>query len=163
MNNAWQASIKNTSFMLNFDQQPRTPLTQSGGREVRVPQANNFARTLEESLARAKASLLAAQSRQKLFVDQRCTEVELVVGQNVLLSTNNFKLAHPGTRKLLLKWVGPFKVVERIGKVAYRVELPPNLQMHDMFHVQLLKPYQDNGKCSRPHLPLNSMTHWNMR
>jgi hypothetical protein len=41
--NAWQESIRNTPFMLNFDQQPRTPLTQSGGRDVRVPQANNFA------------------------------------------------------------------------------------------------------------------------
>jgi hypothetical protein len=75
VNNAWQKSIKNTpKFMLNFGQQPRTPLNQSGGREVRVPQANNFVRTLEENLARAKASLLAARSRQKLFADERRTE-----------------------------------------------------------------------------------------
>jgi hypothetical protein len=65
VNNAWQESIKNTPFMLNFGQQPRTPLNQSGGREVRVPQASNFSKTLEENLARAKASLLAARSRQK--------------------------------------------------------------------------------------------------
>jgi hypothetical protein len=58
VNNAWQESIKNTPFMLNFGQQPRTPLNQSGGTEVRVPQASNFAKTLEENLARAKASLL---------------------------------------------------------------------------------------------------------
>jgi transposase InsO family protein len=70
VNNAWQESIKNTPFMLNFGQQPRTPLNQSGGREVRVPQASNFARTLEENLARANASLLAARSRQKLFADK---------------------------------------------------------------------------------------------
>jgi hypothetical protein len=146
VNNAWQESIKNTPFMLNFGQQPRTPLNQSGGREVRVPQASNFARTLEESLARAKASLLAAQSRQKLFADERRREVELDVGQKVLLSTINFKLAHPGTRKLLPKWVGPFEVTERIGKVAYKVELPPNLKMQNVFHVQLLKKYRDNGK-----------------
>jgi transposase InsO family protein len=43
VNNAWQEPIKNTPFMLNFGQQPRTPLTQSGGREVRVPQTSNFA------------------------------------------------------------------------------------------------------------------------
>jgi hypothetical protein len=64
--------------------------------------------TLEENLARAKASLLMALSRQKLFADQRRTEVELAVGQKVLFSTINFKLAHPRTRKLLPKWVGPF-------------------------------------------------------
>jgi hypothetical protein len=86
--------------------------------------------------------LLAARSRQKL----KRREVEIDVGQDVLLSTVNFKLAHPGTRKLLPKWVGPFKVIERIGKVAYKVELPPNLKMHNVFHVQLLKKYRDNGK-----------------
>jgi hypothetical protein len=79
VNIAWQESIKNTPFMLNFGQQPRTPLTQSGGREVRVPQAGNFARTLKENLARAKASLLAARSRQKLLADEKRREVELDV------------------------------------------------------------------------------------
>jgi hypothetical protein len=70
VNNAWQESIKNTPFMLNFGQRPRTPLTQSGGRKVRVPQASNFAQTMKENLDRAKASLLAARSRQKLFADE---------------------------------------------------------------------------------------------
>jgi hypothetical protein len=140
--------------MLDFGQQPRTPLNQSGGREVRVPQASTFAKTLEENLARAKASLSAARSRQKLFADEKRREVELAVGLNVLLSTINFKLAHPGTRKLLPKWVGPFKVIERIGKVAYKVELPPNLKMHNVFHVQLLKKYRDNGKVQPPPPPI---------
>jgi hypothetical protein len=150
VNNAWQESIKNTLFMLYFGQQPRTPLTQSGGREVRVPQASNFTKTVAENLARAKASLLAARSRRKLFADESRREVELDVGQKVLLSTINFKLAHPGTRKLLPKWVGPFKVTERIGKVAYKLELPPNFKMHNVFHVQLLKKYRDNGKVQPP-------------
>jgi hypothetical protein len=101
VNNAWQESIKNTPFMLDFGQQPRTSLTHSGGKEVRVPQASNFAKTMAENLARAKASLHAARSRQKLFADESRRKVELDVGQKVLLFTINFKLAHPGTRKLL--------------------------------------------------------------
>jgi hypothetical protein len=132
--------------MLNFGQQPRAPLTQSGGREVRVSQASNFAKTMVKNLARGKASLLAARSCQKLFADEGRREVELDVGQKVLLSTINFKLAHLGTRKLLPKWVEPFKVTERIGKVAYKLELLPNLKMHIVFHGQLLKMYRDNGK-----------------
>jgi hypothetical protein len=89
-----------------------------------------------------------------LFADKKRREIELVVGQKVLLSTINFKLAHPGSRKLVLKWVGPFKSTERIGKVAYKVELPPNLKMHDVFHVQLLKKYRDNGKVQPPPPPI---------
>jgi hypothetical protein len=49
-------------------------------------------------------------------------------------------------RKLFTKWVGPFEVTEQIGKVAYKLDLPPNLKMHNVFHVQLLKKYRDNGK-----------------
>jgi hypothetical protein len=45
-------------------------------------------------------------------------------------------------------------VIERIGKVAYKVELPPNLKMHNMFHVQLLKKYRDNGKVQPPPPPI---------
>jgi len=154
VNNAWHESIKNTPFIMNFGQQPRTPLSQSGGRDDRVPSANNFAATLVGDLARAKASLLAARSRQKLFADQKRREVELSVGQKVLVSTVNFKLANPGIRKLLPKWVGPFEVVERIGEVAYKLALPPNLKMHNVFHVQLLKPFRDDGRVRPPPPPI---------
>jgi hypothetical protein len=109
---------------------------------------------MEEGLARAKASLLAAQSRQKLFADQKRREVEYKVGDDLLLSTINFKLKHPGTRKLLPKWVGPFKVKERIGKVAYKLTLPDNLKMHNVFHVQLLKPYRTDGQVKPPPPPI---------
>jgi hypothetical protein len=123
------------------------------GRQVRIPQASNFAQTMKENLDCAKASLLAAWSCQKLFADKNRREVKLVVRQKVLLSTSNFKLAHSGTRKLLPKWVGPFEVTERIGKVAYKLDLPPNLKMHNVFHVQLLKKYRDNGKMQPPPPP----------
>jgi hypothetical protein len=159
VNNAWQESVKNTPFMLNFGQQPRTPFTQSGGREVRVPQASNFAKTMAENLARAKACLIAARSRQKLFADESCREVKLDVGQKVLLSTINFKLAHPGTRKLLPKWVGPFKVTERIGKVAYKLDLRQILRCITCFTCSFLRSIEIMERCSRPHLPLKSMTH----
>jgi hypothetical protein len=114
---------------------------------------------MKESLDRAKASLLAARTRQKLFADESRREGELAVQQKVLLSTINFKLAHPGTRKLLPKWVGPFEVTERIGKVVYKLDLPPNLKMQNVFHVQLLKEYrvssiEYNGKVQPPPPPI---------
>jgi hypothetical protein len=46
-----------------------------------------------------------------------------------------------GMRKLLPKRYGPFKVLEHIGQVAYRLKLPDSMKIHDIFHIDLLTPY----------------------
>ena len=40
------------------------------------------------------------------------------------------------------RYIGPFLITARISKVAYRLELPPNCEIHPMLHVSLLKPYK---------------------
>ncbi len=63
------------------------------------------------------------------------------IGEKVLLSGKNIASRRP-FKKLENKFLGPFDVVERIGKQAYRLKLPDRLkQLHDVFHVVLLEPY----------------------
>lgn len=75
----------------------------------------------------------------------------------VLLSTRNLHLkSGVSSRKMLPRYVGPFKVKEMVGSnpnpTAVRIELPHNLRrLHPVFHTSLLKPYLQNGK--RPFLP----------
>ena len=44
--------------------------------------------------------------------------------------------------KLNRRYIGPFRILERIGPVAYRLEFPPELSLiHNVFHVSMLKKY----------------------
>ena len=57
------------------------------------------------------------------------------------------------SKKLGPKFVGPFKILQRIGKVSYRLELPEVWKIHNVFHVRLLKEYNTDERFAKaaPH------------
>ena len=75
-------------------------------------------------MQKARKCLEAAQQRQKHYADEHRTQLEFGLNDEVLLSTEHIPLRSVGTKKLLMKWMVPFKVVQKVNDVAYELELP---------------------------------------
>ena len=75
------------------------------------------------------------------------------VGDIVLLSTKNIKLACP-SKKLDYRFAGPFRVLDLIRKQAYRLDIPKTWKrVHPVFHVSLLEPYHSRPEAGQPIVP----------
>ena len=90
-----------------------------------------------------------AQIRQSKYFNHRVTEQGVEPGTYVMLSTCNLRQKHQSherSRKLGPKFVGPSKILQRIGKVTYHLESPEVWKIHNVFHIYLLKEYHtDEG------------------
>jgi hypothetical protein len=89
-----------------------------------------------------RENLKLAQSRQKSYADNRRRELRFQVGDFVYLQVSPMReLRHFKIRgKLAPRYIGPFKILEQSGEVAYQLKLPPQLSdVHDVFHVSQLR------------------------
>ncbi|GJS67961.1 putative reverse transcriptase domain-containing protein [Tanacetum coccineum] len=95
-----------------------------------------------EKIIQIKQRMQAARDRQKSYADLKRKPMEFQVGDKVMLKVSPWKgVVRFGKRgKLNPRYVGPFKVIERVGEVAYKLELPEELsRVHHTFHVSNLK------------------------
>jgi hypothetical protein len=140
-NNSYQSSIRMAPFEALYGRQCRTPLnwSQTGEREIFGPDLVNEA---EEKVKIIRNNLKAAQSRQKSYADKRRKPIQFEVGDFVYLRVSPTRgVQRFGIKgKLAPRYVGPFKILENCGPVAYRLQLPPQLAtIHNIFHVSQLK------------------------
>lgn len=99
----------------------------------------------EAALQLLKFHMERAQQRMKVVADASRTDREFEVGQWVLLKLQPHRQVIVRTgkyNKLNPKYYGPFQIIQRIGKVAYKLELPLTSQIHPVFHISQLKKYK---------------------
>ncbi|XP_075084645.1 uncharacterized protein LOC107812986 isoform X1 [Nicotiana tabacum] len=104
--------------------------------------------------------LLAAQSRQKSYADKRRRDLVFTIGDKVFLRVSPMKgMMRFGKRgKLSSRFIGPYEILDRVGAVAYRLALPPELSfIHPVFHVSMLRKYISDSSqvIEAPTIPLD--------
>ncbi|KAL5546723.1 hypothetical protein UlMin_006410 [Ulmus minor] len=106
--------------------------------------APDFVEPTTEAIKLVQERMMTAQSHQKSYSDKLRRPLEFQVGDSVFLKVAPMKgvMRFRKKGKLSPRYIGPFKILERIGKVAYRLALPPYLSsVHNVFHVSMLRKY----------------------
>jgi hypothetical protein len=124
-----------------YGRQCQTPLFWSQTRESQVF-GLEVLKDAKKQVQMVHESLKVAQSQQKSYADKRRRDLSFEIRDFVYLKVSPMR----GTRrfrvkgKLAPRYVGPFKIIDRKGEVAYQLEIPPQLsEVHDVFHVSQLK------------------------
>nr|GEW11923.1 hypothetical protein [Tanacetum cinerariifolium] len=95
-----------------------------------------------EKIVQIKQRIQAARDHQKSYADMRCKPLKFQVGDRVMLKVSPWKGVVRFVGKLNPRYIGPFKLLAKVGSVAYRLEHPEqSSRVYNTFHVSNLKKY----------------------
>ncbi|GJZ09616.1 putative reverse transcriptase domain-containing protein [Tanacetum coccineum] len=140
-NTSYHASIKAAPFEALYGQKCSSPVCGAEVGKVQLTGPEIVHKTTEK-IVQIKQRIQAECDRQKSYTDLKRKPMEFQVGDSVMLKVLPWKwVVHFGKRgKLNPRYVGPFKVLEKVGAVAYKLELPQELsKVHNTFYVSNLK------------------------
>ena len=147
-------STSMTPFMALYGRDP-PPLIRVGKGQTPVDSLDEQLQLRDAMRDELRMHLLRAQQRQKHWADLKRSEESFEVGEMVLLKLQPYRqnsLAKRQFEKLSPRFYGPYKILQKVGKVAYKLELPPQAKIHPVFHVSQLKRIK-GPLSSTSHLP----------
>ncbi|GKD26732.1 putative reverse transcriptase domain-containing protein, partial [Tanacetum coccineum] len=140
-NNSYHTRIKVASFEALYGRKCRSPIcwTEVGDSQLTGPR---IIHETTKNIIQINNRIQAARDRHKSYADVRRKPLEFQVGDKVMLKVSPWKgLIHFGKReKMDPRYIGPFRVLAKVGTVAYRLEQSQQLsKVHSTFHVSNLK------------------------
>ena len=146
INTARSESTGYAPFFLNTGRMPRAMIWDSPGRNE-YPNVRTYAWKMKLALMTAHDALLATRVKQTIQANKRRRMCPLENDDLVYISTKNINYPKGTSRKLVPKFIGPYRIIENFGNNSYRIELPDNLKqrgVHNVFHSSLLRIHIPN-------------------
>ncbi|GKE03001.1 putative reverse transcriptase domain-containing protein [Tanacetum coccineum] len=140
-NNSYHSSVRCAPFEALYGRKCRSSIMWAKVGEGQLT-GHDLVQETTEKISQIKDRLKAACDRHKSYADNRRKPLEFSVGDYALLKVSPWKgvVRFGKKEKLAPRFVGPFEVIEKVGPVAYRLDLPEELDgVHDTFHVTNLK------------------------
>jgi hypothetical protein len=132
-NNQQHSATKFSPFKLEYGYSPRVLAKPTS--LIANPGSAEFLQQLEGKGERARTVLEGVAAKMKEYADMLQKEaVEFKEGDRVWLDAENLQMEGP-LKKLDVKQMGPFEVLEKVGPCAYRLKLPASWRVHPMFHI----------------------------
>nr|GEX01604.1 putative reverse transcriptase domain-containing protein [Tanacetum cinerariifolium] len=140
-NNSYHTSIKATPFKALYEHKCRSPICWAKVGDSQLTGLEIIQETTEK-IVQIKSRIQATRDRQKSYANMKRKPLEFQAGDKVMLKVSPWKgvIRFSKRGKLNPRYIGPFKIIAKVGTVAYRLEIPEQLsRVHSTFHISKLK------------------------
>jgi transposase InsO family protein len=145
INNTQSRITGMTPFMMDTGRDPRTPSLETV--DTPVESVHQFLERLQNNITFARNRMIHEQQKSADHHNESRREKEFQPGDQVLLQRQHVTppaLRDQPSTKLQPKYIGPYKIIKKVGENAYELELPPNINIHPVINVERLREFQES-------------------